>query len=317
MNRTWSALSTFIGLTLGLTDPAPSQVPPVYHVRLDGTLSDESLELVQRAIEESERSGATGFVLELDVDDDPIELADILASLLAESTVTVHAYVNSRALNAGALLALAAASIHMSPDAILGGTETTSLRAVVARGDTVVQVSSLFGDYAAAHGVDRAVGVAMVDSTVKYPRLQATGGRLVLTSEQAVKLGLAVGAAATLRDLLKQVGLDNSELVTVPGAWRTATVTVDNNNWQDVNVFVCVSGGMCLRLGTVTSMNSATYAVPAHFLSATSDIRLVAEVIGSDEEVETETMQAVPGLMIQWRIENVLRNSTYFVWIRS
>lgn len=314
MTRPSPAFGTLIVLSLGLPRPGLSQVLPVYHVELDGTLSRESLALVERAIEESERSGAEAIVLELDVDGGDIGLADELASLLAGTTVAVYTYVNSRALNAGALLALAADSIYMCPGAVMGGTDTVTLPVLLKRGATAVRVSSLFGDYAAAHGVDRLVGVAMVDPTVEYPRLEATGRRLVLTTEQALELGLAVAAVATLQDLLHRMEPDNTSVVRVDGAWLATTITVENNNWHDVNIFVRLSGATRLRMGTVTSMNSSKYTVPGTLLPPNSDVRVVAEVIGSDEWIETETVRVTPGLRIEWRIENVLRNSSYFVF---
>ncbi|MHB1192369.1 MAG: hypothetical protein ACYC6F_04915 [Longimicrobiales bacterium] len=316
MNSPSSILATLIMLTLGLPPWSLAQVVPVYHVRLNGALSHESVGLVERAIEEAERSAGAAILLELNVDGGEIELAYDLASLLAETRVAAYAYVNHRALNAGALVALAADSIYMSPGAVLGGTDTTPLPLVLTHGAARTPVSSLFGDYAAAHGVDRRVGMAMVDPTVEHPRLEATGGRLLLTTECGLEVGLAV-AVATLQDLLDRIEVANTRVVKLDGAWRSTTIAVDNNNWQDVNVSVCLSGGMCFRMGTVTSMNSSTYTVPPHVLATNNDMQVVAELIGSDERIETEAVRVAPGLVIEWRIENVLRNSTYFVWMRS
>lgn len=70
---------------------------------------------------------------------------------------------------------------------------------------------------------------------------------------------------------------------------ETAVVTVENQNWSDMVVYV-TQGGMRMRLGMVTSMRSATFRLPAMFLGHSGDIRLVADPIGSSEYFVSEVI---------------------------
>ena len=317
MVRPSTVLGIPICLALCLHSPGIAQGVSVHHVKLAGSLTEESFVMIEHVLQQAGTSGSAAVVVELDVDSDKIELADEIAGMIAEASIPVFAYVNRRALNAAALLSLAADSIYMSPDATLGGNNTVNLPLVISRDTAEVRVADLFGDYAARHGVDRRIGEAMVDPSVRYGGPGAQETRITLTTERALELGLAVAVANTVDSLLAQIRLANARVRTVERDWLATTVTVENNNWRDINVFVRLSGGMQLRMGTVTSMNSSTYTVPANILFKNSYIRVVAEIIGSDDRIQTETVRVVPGLVIQWRIENVLQNSNYFVWIRS
>lgn len=317
MLRPLVSLNLFLGLSLGLPSSGIGQGLPVYHVQLAGSLSEESFVMIERAIEEAQVAGGAALVLEFDLDSDEVQLAQEVAAMIVEAPIPVFAFVNPTALNAGALLALATDSIYMSPAAMLGGNDGAALPPVVTQDAEEVSVADLFGEYAEAHGVDRLVGVAMVDPTIEHSGLGEPGSRVALTTGQALELGLAVAEASTLEVLLEQIELAGSRVNTVDENWLATTITVDNNNWRDINIFVVLSGGMRMRLGTVTSMNSSTYTVPGNLLFRNSYMRVVAEVIGSDDYIQTETVRVAPGLVIQWRIENVLQNSNYFVWIRS
>jgi hypothetical protein len=286
-------------------------------VKLEGRLSEESFAIVEHVVRQATVSGGAAIVLELDADGDDVELANDIVGLLDETAVAVFAYVNPRALNAAALIALAADSIFMSRDAFLGGNEEVDLPLAIERDTAEINVMELFGDYAASHGVDRRIGEAMVDTSIHYGGLAEPDAKVLLTTEAALELGLAVGEVRTVESLLSQIRVPDARVRTVNEDWLSTTITVENNNWRDINVFVVLSGGMQRRMGTVTSMNSSTYTVPGNMLHYNTYIRVAAEVIGSDDRIETETVRVVPGLVIQWRIENVLRNSNYFIWVRS
>lgn len=317
MVRSPLLIGTFACAALGLAQPVVSQQLQVYQVKLEGALSEESFAIVEHVVRQATVSGGAAIVVELDADGDDIELADEIASMLDEAAITVFAFVNPRALNAAALVSLAADSIFMSPDAAIGGSEARDLPSVMAGDTAEIRVADLFGDYASTHGVDRRVGEAMVDPSVQHGGPGQPETKVLLTTERALQLGLAVAAVNSVEDLLSRIELANARVRTVNEDWLSTTVSVENNNWRDINVFVRLSGGMQMRLGTVTSMNSSVYTVPGNILSYNSYVRIVAEIIGSDDRIETETVRVMPGLVIQWRIENVLRNSNYFIWIRS
>ena len=274
-----------------------------------------SFALIEHAIAEAEASGVSAIILDMDLEGDDMELARDIAHLIAQSATSVYALVNPRAWNAAALIALACDSIYMTAGATLGGNGRVSLPDSVDLDSVNVSVPELFARYARRRGLNPSIGRAMVDAAVVIPGVSNARTRLELQAQQAVQLGVAV-AVLSVEELLEQVDLKDSRVMVVDEEWLATTVRIENHNWNNINIFVSLSGGMRLRLGTVTSNSSATYTVPGHVLLSSSYIRVVAEIIGSDEGASTEIVQVEPGLVIEWALENVLRNSTYFIWIR-
>ena len=288
----------------------------VYKVDISRANRSETAQVVRRAVSEAELAGVAAVILEIDATGGSMDVARQIAYEVGLSRGSIYALVERRAWDAGALIALAADSIFMRSGASLGA---DSYRASQLDEPAAV-VDSLreeFGRLAAQRGIDPLIGYAMVDGEIGIPGVVERGASLRLTPDQAVKLGIAQAEVDDLEDLLERLDLSAAAVRTVGEGWITTTVQIQNNNWGDLRVYLLQSGGSRFRLGTVTSMNSATYTVPQHVLTPGDNIRIIAEVIGSDASISSEVIFVQPGLVVEWMIENVLRNSTIFVWIRS
>lgn len=297
--------------------PAFAQDYSILRLPLNGELSDRTVRLVEQAVEASERSDAVALLLELDLRGSDVELALDVAELLERSSVSVYAFVEERAWDAGALLAMAADSIFMSDNASLGAAHyRASMPDSMELDGSQTSVADLFADYAAAIGAEPELGRAMVDSSVVIRGVTDGAQRLTLDSRSAVELAVAVAEVDNVEELLGRLEISDSRKRVVDDSWLATTVRIDNRNWENINVFVLLSGGMRYRLGTVTTNRAVTYTVPGNRLLSTSYIQVVTEIIGSDESIATEVIQVAAGLVVEWTIENMLQNSTYFVWVR-
>lgn len=90
-----------------------------------------------------------------------------------------------------------------------------------------------------------------------------------------------------------------------------ATVEVANHHWQDINVYA-VHGAMRVRLGTVTSMRTTEFRLPA-VAGMMGRIQLVAAPIGSMRSYVTEPIMLREGDRIEWSVENPLTLSSHRV----
>jgi hypothetical protein len=99
----------------------------------------------------------------------------------------------------------------------------------------------------------------------------------------------------------------------VPSA--PATVRVANYNWLDVNVYA-VQGGTRVRLGSVTSMSSGTFQLPARFLQQSAAVRLLVDPIGSTEGHMTDGVMVRGGQQISFNVQNALQLSSVSVGSR-
>jgi len=88
------------------------------------------------------------------------------------------------------------------------------------------------------------------------------------------------------------------------------TVHVTNYNFNDVNVFL-LAGGQRIRLGTVASQGDGEFKLPRW--ASGSDLRLVADPIGSNRAYVSDLIVAMPGQRVDFTVESRLPHSN--VWV--
>jgi hypothetical protein len=112
---------------------------------------------------------------------------------------------------------------------------------------------------------------------------------------------LAAGGCASMRE-------DAAALQDVP----RSVIVVENNKWEDVNVFA-VREGRKARLGMVTSMTSREFTLPSWTLVGTGELRLLIDPIGSSTTHLTAPITLVGGERVDLRVENVMAFSAFMV----
>jgi hypothetical protein len=89
---------------------------------------------------------------------------------------------------------------------------------------------------------------------------------------------------------------------------NTATLVVQNQNFNDVDVYA-VAGGLATRIGTVTG-NSTTRFGLSEALYTAPDFRVVATPIGGNGRASTGPLVVSPGQTIEFTVAPVLRMSS-------
>lgn len=119
-------------------------------------------------------------------------------------------------------------------------------------------------------------------------------------------LGAALLLAACASGVNRGV---SSELESEP-----ISVTVTNQNWLDVDVFV-MQGDSRYRIGQVNGNGSATLRIPSGLI-VHGEVQLMADPVGSDDRYVTETISVAPDEKLQLTIAPRMRMSSYAVWAR-
>ncbi len=148
------------------------------------------------------------------------------------------------------------------------------------------------------HALKTLVAAASVSLTLAAC---ASGGEAPMNSQ------LALGPMANGTRL---VAADNQAATRSLSA--PATVKVANYNWMDVNVYA-VQGGTRVRLGTVTTMGSGVFQIPARFLAQSGSVRLLVDPIGSTEGYMTDGILVHGGQQISFSVQNALQFSSFSV----
>lgn len=195
MRVTGAAACVAAAVSLGfVAGEAPQDLQdraPVVIVPVTGVIELGLAPSIERAIREAEAEGAAALVLDIDTPGGRVDAAERIGDAIADAGIPVYAYVNRRALSAGALISLATDGILMRPGSVIGAATPVDGSGQKASEKIVSAMRSEMRALAEAAGLDPAVAEAMVDEAIAIPDVVEEGQLLTLTTEEAVDLGYA------------------------------------------------------------------------------------------------------------------------------
>ena len=101
-----------------------AEAKTVYHVdmKLEGMIDPGVSAFVERVIEDAEAAGVDAIVFEVDTFGGRVDAATVIRDAILDSEALTIAFINKRAISAGALIALACDKIVMSSAGTMGAT---------------------------------------------------------------------------------------------------------------------------------------------------------------------------------------------------
>jgi hypothetical protein len=94
----------------------------------------------------------------------------------------------------------------------------------------------------------------------------------------------------------------------MPAPDEAITVSVQNHNWQDVDVFA-VNGSQRVRLGSVTTANTGVFVLPSSLMFA-PDLRILVHPLASPRDFLSPRISASPGDVIQVTVVNAIAQTS-------
>jgi membrane-bound serine protease (ClpP class) len=217
-------------LTFGLSGSLFAQKTPVVYVApIEGIIDLGLAPFVQRVLKQATDEGAAAVILEINTFGGRVDAAVLIRDALLNSRVRTVAFVNKRAISAGALIALAAEKIVMADGGTIGAatpvqTGQPGAPAQPVEEKTVSYVRKEFRATAESRKRPPLIAEAMVDADVEIPGLIKKGKLLTLTTEEALKHKVADFRADTLEGVLAQLGLAGAEVRRTSPNWAENVV---------------------------------------------------------------------------------------------
>jgi len=220
---------TLFALLCALVLPGAAQQPAanrpvVLLVPVDGTIDLGLAPYVQRVLKQAQDTGAAAVVLEINTFGGRLDAATQIRDHLLGTPVRTIAFVNRRAISAGALIGLAAGTIAMAGGSTIGAATPVQAgqpgdAAAPVGEKTVSYVRKEFAATAESRKRPIAVAEAMVDPDVAIPGVIEKGKLLTLSTDEALRLKLADFRADSLEQLLQQAGLGGAEVRRIESNW--------------------------------------------------------------------------------------------------
>jgi membrane-bound serine protease (ClpP class) len=214
---------------LGAALPAQTDRPAVYVVPITGIIDLGLAPFVGRVLEEAAGAEATAVILDINTFGGRVDAAVLIRDALLRARVRTVAFVNKRAISAGALIALAAETIAMADGGTIGaampvemGPPGAPARPVAEK--TVSYMRKEFRATAESRKRPPLLAEAMVDADVEIPGVIDKGKLLTLTTEEALQHGLADVRAESLDAVLQFLHLTGADVRTASQTWAETLV---------------------------------------------------------------------------------------------
>jgi len=216
-------------LLAGLVPPAAAQSPSpvVYVISIHGTIDLGLAPFLERTLGEAQNAGAAAVLLDINTFGGRVDAAVAMRDMLINSPVRTIAFVNQRAISAGALIALASGTIVMTKGGTIGAATPVMAGAGETKPADEKSVSYMRKEFRATAETRKRPPVfaeAMVDADVEIAGVVEKGKLLTLTSSEALQHKMAELSADTVEDALRAAGLQNPSLRQARQTWAETVV---------------------------------------------------------------------------------------------
>jgi membrane-bound serine protease (ClpP class) len=237
---------------------AQASPPLVYVVQIDGIIDLGLSPFLARTIREAERAGAAAVLLNINTLGGRVDAAVAMRDSLLNSPVRTIAFVNQRAISAGALIALACETLVMTTGGTIGAATPVLGAGEPQPADekSVSYVRSEFRATAESRNRPPQLAEAMVDADVEVEGVIAAGKLLTLTASEAITHKMAEFKADTLETALTAAGLPDAELHYARQTWAETVVRFLTN--PIVSSMLMTIG----LLGLLVEIRTPGFAVP-------------------------------------------------------
>ncbi len=201
----------------------------VYVGHIDGEIDLGLAPYVSRVISEAEKENADAIIFKINTFGGRVDAATQIKDAILSSRIKTVAFINNRAISAGALIALSCKTIIMVPGSSIGAATVVD--------QTGQKVGEKYQSYmrsemrSTAERNERPTNIAegMVDERVVIPGLVDSTQLVTLTSEEALKYKIADTILVTFNEALKYLNIENAQTVDVTSNWAEDVVRFLNN----------------------------------------------------------------------------------------
>lgn len=206
-----------------------AQSNKVYVGYIEGDIDLGLAPYISRTISEAEKNNAVAIIFKINTFGGRVDAATQIKDAILSSKINTVAFINNRAISAGALIALSCQTIVMAPGSNIGAATVVD--------QTGEKVSEKYQSYmrsemrstAERNGRNTEIAQAMVDERIVIPGLTDSTQLVTLTSEEALKYKMADTILTSIDQVLEFIGHKNAELVKVTSNWAEDVVRFLNN----------------------------------------------------------------------------------------
>ena len=206
----------------------------IYSVPINGDIDMGLPYYLERVITEAEKDSAKYIIFTIDTFGGRIDAATKIKDAILNSNIPTIAFINKRAISAGALISLSCDYIYMASGGTIGAATAVDGSGNKTSEKVISYMREEMASTAEARGRSREIASAMVDDEIEIEyHLTINGDTLTsheikgfkeyklitLSTLQAVLLGVANEEISSFQELLEYLKLTNAKIINEKPTW--------------------------------------------------------------------------------------------------
>ena len=210
----------------------------VYRIPIEGTIDLGLPPFINRMLQEAKSMDAEVVVFDINTFGGRVDAATQIKDAILGADIKTVAFVNRRAISAGALITLSCEQVYMAGGGLIGAATAVDMSGKKGSEKVISFMREEMASTAEKRGRSKDIARGMVDEELAFTHLVINGdsvlvddiegqkeGKLIsLTTDQAIKYGIADGSAETIDALLDSLGYRTAELIETSENWSEKIV---------------------------------------------------------------------------------------------
>ena len=205
----------------------------IYIIPIQDTIDLGIPSFVNRAIDIAESNNSELIIFDIDTFGGRVDAATQIKDSISETAIPTIAFINRRAISAGSLISLSCDKIYMTDGATIGATSVVDMTGSKQSEKSQSYMREEMAATAEKAGKNPDIARGMVDEELSFEFLVINGdslqvddiegrkeGKLItLTTELALKYGIANGKSESIEEILSNLGIENYNIITLNENW--------------------------------------------------------------------------------------------------
>ena len=210
----------------------------IYRVPIQGTIDLGLPPFIKRVLTEAEAQSATAVIFDINTFGGRVDAATQIKDAILGANVPTVAFINRRAISAGALISLSCEKIYMTGGGLIGAATAVDMSGKKGSEKVISFMREEMASTAEKRGRSKEIARGMVDEELNFTHLVIDGdsievkdiegrkeGKLIsLTTDQALKYKVADGTAEDMNALLESLGYEEATTYESKENWSEAVV---------------------------------------------------------------------------------------------
>lgn len=201
----------------------------VYVGYIDGEIDLGLAPYISRFISDAEDANADAIIFKINTFGGRVDAATQIKDVILSTNIPTVAFINNRAISAGALIALSCDQIFMVPGSSIGAATVVDQSGSKVGEKYQSYMRSEMRSTAEKTGRRTDIAEGMVDERVVVSGLVDSTQLITLTSKEALKYEISNGTFESLDDVLAELELSDAELIKEESNWAEDVVRFLNN----------------------------------------------------------------------------------------